>query len=92
MRYPLGMRKVVGGLMGAAFVAALVWTTLQQSQARSEVCMVHRGREVCEAASAVDRDQALAQARNSACARLSSGVTDGIRCNGTAPRSVRCSE
>ena len=86
------MRVLVGGLIAAGFLGLLVWTTLQQAQARCEVCMVYRGRELCEAASAADRDEALAQARNTACARLSNGVTDGIACNGTPPREVRCSE
>ena len=86
------MRVVIGSLAGIVFLAAIVWVTLQQAQARCEVCMVHRGRQLCEVATAADRDQAAAQARSSACARLSSGVTDGIQCNGSAPLSVRCDQ
>ena len=86
------MRILVGSLAALAFLAAIVWVTLQQAQARCEVCMRHGGRELCETATAVDRDHALSQARSSACARLSSGVTDGIRCNGSAPLSVRCDD
>lgn len=86
------VRVVLGSLAAIVFLVAIVWVTLQQVRTRCEVCMEHRGQQLCEAATAADRDQALAQARSSACARLSSGVTDGIRCNGSEPLSVRCSE
>jgi hypothetical protein len=84
------MRIVLGSLAAVGFLAALVWVTFQQAQARCEVCMQYRGRQICETATAADRDHAVAQARSSACARLASGVTDGIRCNGGAPLSVSC--
>jgi len=84
------MRIVFGSLAVVGFLAALVWVTLQQVQTRCEVCMQYRGSQICETASAADRAQAVAQARSSACARLSSGVTEGIRCNGGAPLSVSC--
>lgn len=93
LRYPdRCMRTVIGLLAAAVFLAAIVWVTLQQIQASCEVCMHYRGRQVCETASGIDRDEALLQARNTACAQLSGGVTDGIQCNGTPPQSVRCSE
>jgi len=85
------MRVAVGSLLAIVFLAALVWLTAAQARVRCEVCMSHRGRQLCETALAADRDQARAQARNAACARLSSGVTDGIACNNTPPLSVSCS-
>lgn len=86
------MRTAAGILLGVAFFALLVWVTMQQVGARCDVCMVHRGRQVCESARAADRDHAIVQARNAACAQISAGVTDGIQCNGTTPLSIRCSE
>ncbi|MGH0030676.1 MAG: hypothetical protein ACQGVC_12855 [Myxococcota bacterium] len=86
------MRKALGIVAGLGFLGALVWVTTQQMQVTCEVCMAHRGRQVCETATTASRDDALAQARSSACSRLSSGVTDGIQCNGRAPVSVTCSE
>ena len=86
------MRKSVGVLAALVFFAAITWVTLQQIRATCEVCMQYRGRQICETATAAERDEALMQARNSACAQLSSGVTDGIRCNGTPPLSVSCSD
>ena len=85
-------RTVVGVVLGVGFVAAVVMATLDQARVRCEVCIVYRGRQMCEEAAAVDRAQALMQATTSACAQISSGVTDGIQCNATPPLSTRCSE
>jgi hypothetical protein len=85
-------RTLVGVAVGAAFLAALVLATLDQMRVHCEVCMVYRGHQACQEARATDRSQALQQATSSACARISSGVTDGIQCNNTPPASVRCSE
>jgi uncharacterized membrane protein YciS (DUF1049 family) len=85
-------RTIVGILIGVGFLVALVVATLDQIRVKCEVCMVHRGRQVCEAASAADRAQALMQATSTACAQLSDGVTDGIRCTNSAPLSSRCSD
>lgn len=86
------MRTALGIAIGIGFVVALVLVTLGQARVRCEVCMEHGGGRVCEAAAAPDRDQALAQARNTACAQLSNGVTDGIACNNAAPATVECSK
>jgi hypothetical protein len=85
-------RVIVGILIGAGFLVAIILATLDQMRVTCEVCILYRGRQVCEKASAADRANATTQATNSACAQLSSGVTDGIACNNTPPVSTRCSE
>ena len=83
---------LVGLALGAVFIGALVFALLDQMGASCEVCMNYHGRSICEEVVADDRDLAVMQATSTACAQLSSGVTDGMRYNRTPPVSVRCSE
>ncbi|MDJ0851216.1 MAG: hypothetical protein QNK04_22820 [Myxococcota bacterium] len=83
-------RVIVGVLLGAGFLAALVLTTLRETRVECEVCIEYGGRTECRAASGGDVDQARMQALTSVCAVLASGVTRGLECQRTPPRSVRC--
>jgi hypothetical protein len=77
-------------LLGAGFVAALIWTTLAHSPVECEVCLDYRGESVCRTVAAGSEDEALAQAISNACGILSRGVTQGIECQRTPPRSHAC--
>lgn len=85
-------RRLVGLALGAAFVIALVFATLQETRVSCELCIRYGGGEACRKASAADRDQALAMARNTACAVLAGGVTRGMECNRVVPHAVRCDD
>jgi hypothetical protein len=85
-------RTIVGILIGVGFVVVVVIAAMGQFRVRCEVCMAHRGRQICDVASAADRASAEMQARSSACSQISNGVTDGIQCNNTVPVSVTCNE
>lgn len=85
-------RAVVSVGLAAALAAAVALAIRDQARVRCEVCVVYGGQQICEAARSGDRRQALMQATNAACVRLSRGVTDGIRCNNTPPVAVECSE
>jgi hypothetical protein len=87
---PRRARVWLGTLLGAAFLAAMIWTTLAQSGAECEVCLEYRGDSVCRTAAASDADTATQQAIATACAILSQGVTQGLECQRTPPRSLRC--
>jgi len=82
----------VGVLLGAAFLAALVWTTLAQSNVECEVCVDYGGGSICRSVAGSDTEEAARQAQANACAILSRGVTQGLECDRTPPRSLRCSE
>jgi hypothetical protein len=87
------MARVLAGLMlGAAFFAAMLFATQRESAVQCELCMEFGGRTACRTASAVDRDAAVRGALTTACAVLSSGVTQGLECDRTPPRSLRCSD
>jgi hypothetical protein len=86
------MRTIVGILIGALFVGAMIYAVMAESQVECEVCVAYHGETVCRTSTAVDRDQALYGAVSAACAILSGGVTDGIECSRTPPRSQSCNE
>ena len=87
------MARLVAGLMlGAVFIAAMFFATQRESAVQCELCMEFGGRTACRTASAADRDAAVRGAITTACAVLSSGVTQGLECDRTRPRSLSCSE
>ena len=87
------MARLIAGLMlGAAFIAAMFFATQRESAVQCELCMEFGGRTACRTASAADRDAAVRGAITTACAVLSSGVTQGLECDRTRPRSLSCSE
>jgi hypothetical protein len=85
-------RTVIGLLLVAAFIAGTIYVALDQNRVECEVCMSYRGRQICEKSSAMNRQDALMQATSSACAQLSSGVTNGIQCTNSPPASSQCSD
>ena len=84
------MRLAAGLAVAAVFAAALVYATLSESQVECEVCMRFGGRSACQTVAAIDRDRALAMAVSGACSILTGGVTRGMECGRTPPRSVTC--
>jgi len=86
------MRVLVGVLLGAAFVAMMAFAVMRESQVTCTVCVDYRDGGVCREGSGIDRKAAVAGAVSNACAVLSSGVTSGIECTSTSPRSVECDD
>jgi hypothetical protein len=86
------MRVIAGLLLGAAFLGAMVYATLRENEVECEVCLEFGGASACRTGSAGDREESVRGAVSAACAFLSSGVTDGIACGSTPPRSVRCND
>lgn len=84
------MGKLVGIGLLLAFAAAVLVAAQGELRTRCEVCMEFEGREACEVARARDEDHAIREATTTACAKISGGVTNGIRCSNTPPRSTRC--
>ena len=82
-------RRVVAVILAGLFAAAVWVVTLRSSQVHCEVCVSYRNRSACRSISAVDREQALQAALSSACAVLSSGTTEGLRCQ---RRGHECSQ
>jgi hypothetical protein len=85
-------RSLLGLLLGALFLAALLYATLRETGVRCEACLDFGGARACRAVSAANREQALAQAVATACAVLARGVTEAFACQRTAPSSLDCDE
>lgn len=72
--------------------AYIVTSTSELSKVSCEVCMEFEGRSVCRTASGVTREEAIDTARANGCAQIAFGRTQSIRCGGSEPESVQCSE
>ena len=69
-------------------LGAIVISTFRTERFRCRVCITFRGNRDCRNASAQTRAEAQQTATVAACAQISSGVTDSIQCENTAPDSV----
>ena len=85
------MNKIglVIALFVIAFVALLAYSTWQGPRYRVEVCMTFDGRSTCKTVNAKSEAGALRSAKENACADISSGVDDTIRCQNSEPASVK---
>lgn len=86
------MRTAIGVALALAFAAALVFTLLRETATTCEVCVDFAGRSACRRSSAAESGEAIRMAQSTACAVLSGGVTQGMQCQRTAPRSVQCDQ
>lgn len=71
-------------------VAVVVLSSFRVSDYECEVCMRFDGREVCRSAAAETEVEARRSAADNACAILTSGVTNTLRCTRSAPTRARC--
>lgn len=71
----------------AAFV---VYSSFHVNEFECEVCIRFEGNEVCRTVGGASEEEARQGAIDNACALLSSGVTDTLRCGRTAPSRVQC--
>jgi hypothetical protein len=79
---------LVGLLIFAALIALIVFSTMNTSKARVEVCMDYKGRTSCRTASGSTKEFALRAATTNACAEITSGVTEVLGCEHTEPTST----
>ena len=83
-------RTIIGILAAVAFVTVLVMALAREANVECEVCIEFGGRRVCRTNLGADRDAAIQGATAAACSMLSNGVTGGIQCSNTRPKSLRC--
>ena len=82
-------RNVLIGIVAVvAFIALLTYMTMGMKQHRVEVCMEFMGRTNCATAAGPTREQALRTASETACATISSGMTETTTCGRTPPVKV----
>jgi len=85
--------RVIAGLVAlAAFGGLLVSQLMREVKVECQVCVEYAGQRACRTNRAADRDHAIAGAISTACAVLAGGVTQGIQCTSTPPKSVSCQD
>ena len=80
--------KLLIGLGTAVFFGYVIYSSMGLDQFRCEVCMEFRGQTACATAAGTTPQEAQRTATDTACAQISSGVTDSIACSQTVPKSV----
>jgi len=80
--------KILIGLGTALFFGYVIYSSMGLDQFRSEVCMEFRGQTACATAAGTTAQEAQRTATDTACAQISSGVTDSIACSQSPPKSV----
>ena len=80
--------KLLIGIGVAIFFGYVIYSSMGLDQFRCEVCMEFRGQTACSTAAGTSRQEAQRTATDTACAQISSGVTDSIACSQSQPKSV----
>ncbi len=76
-------------LAAIAFIGVLVYSSLQQTHERYEVCVAFNGTTHCATASGASYEQAVRSAQEIDCQLLANGRDQNMVCLDTQPASVR---
>jgi hypothetical protein len=66
-----------------------MYSTAGRQKYKVKVCMAFNGASSCKVASASTDTAAIRTATEDACADISGGVTDTVKCQNETPQSVR---
>jgi hypothetical protein len=88
MKTSMSKAALISVLFLLAFVGLVVYSTLDLNKETCEVCMTFNGQSKCAKASGTSREEAQRTATDTACAPISSGMTESIQCSNTPPDSV----
>ncbi len=79
----------IGIAFVVVFLAVIVYSTMNLSQNKVQVCITFKGQTSCKTASATTREFAIRTATTNACGELAGGVTETMACNQAIPDSVK---
>jgi len=88
-KHPWRNAIVTLGFLGPVF-GYVVYSSFQVSTFECTVCMDFAGRNVCRTVTGNTEIEGLRTAIDNSCAHLTSGVTETLRCQRTAPESASC--
>jgi hypothetical protein len=74
---------------GVILIAVLLYSSLQQTRERYEVCVTFKGAAHCATASGSTYDQAVRSAQEIDCQLLANGRDENMVCLDSPPTSVR---
>lgn len=72
------------------FISFVVYSTLNLGQVSCTVCVEFQGDTACRTAAGSTREDAVRVATDNACAQLTSGMTNILKCGQQPPVSVDC--
>jgi len=76
-------------LGGVVLLGVLVYSSLQQTREKYEVCVTFKGATHCATAAGSTYDQAVRSAQEIDCQLLANGRDENMVCLGNPPASVR---
>jgi len=71
-------------------VGFVIYNSFHVSTFECTVCIEFEGRSVCRTVTGQTEQEGLQSATTNACALLTSGMTDSIRCGRTRPQKAEC--
>jgi hypothetical protein len=79
---------LIGVLFVLIVLGAIVYSSMNLSKYRVEVCMSFHGQSSCHTASGTTKEETLQTAVTNACGDIAGGVTDSIACERTEPAKI----
>jgi hypothetical protein len=79
---------LVGILIVAVVLGIMVYSSLNLSSNRVEVCVQFHGVTNCKIARAATQEDAIRRAVENACGEIASGVTDSMACTRSEPSKI----
>jgi hypothetical protein len=86
----IGKSVILGGVFAAALLALVIYASSGLRGHTCEVCIKYAGETACRKADGKSREEATRTATDTACAALTSGMTETIKCTNTPPESQSC--
>jgi len=71
-------------------IAFIIYSSLDIAQFECTVCMPFDGQEVCRTVTGKTKEEGIRTGVNNACAQLTSGMTNSMRCERTQPSKAEC--
>lgn len=79
---------LIGIVIVAAILGLLVYSSLNLTQHRVELCIEFKGQSRCKIASGSSQEAAYRTALDNACGELAGGVTDTLACQRSEPTKI----
>ena len=86
---PRGLQFFLYAALAAVPAAFLTFNVLSKQTVDCEVCMSYAGMKKCRTAQAPTKEECQRTATDNACAYLSSGMTESMKCTSATPDSVK---
>ena len=79
---------LVGGAIIAVVLALMVYSSMDLTSHRVEVCIAFKGETRCKTASGATEQNAIREAVENACGEMAGGVTETLACQGSEPTKL----